>query len=427
MTAALHISRWPGEVRAVLLAGDQPVDLIVDRVDRPIRVGEILVARVTKLLAGGAGAILADAAGDELFVPKAPKDWTQGALAVVQIRQDAHGGKLPAGRSGFVLEGRMVSLDPFRDGTGLSHRLSSGTQRAAVGALLQRLSQPGEFLLGRSWASADAGDEIAAEVESLRARAAALAAEGARAREPSRLSRAVPIDDLIKDAPPGVQVLDKDTPETEEAVASALEAAGNRQVNLASGASVTFDPTEALTAIDVDTAGALERRASGARLSDINREAGTEIARHLRLRAIGGLAVVDFAGDRKAAAAGRAALKKAVANDPARIEVGDITTLGLLDLSRQRGRRPLHDLLYQANGHIRRPDADAAMVLRYLEKEGRRVSTPIYLTVPPHIDTCLSRQPWQAVLDGLIATLGVPVTLDSDPSLPPDTLDLRAG
>ena len=111
-----------------------------------------------------------------------------------------------------------------------------------------------------------------------------------------------------------------------------------RGVSLKSGATIVFDPTEALTAVDINSA----RATKGANIEETayktNLHAAAEIAAQIQLRDIGGLIVIDFI-DMSSAEHRQAienAMEKATANDRARVQIGNISRFGLLELSRQR-------------------------------------------------------------------------------------------
>ena len=111
-----------------------------------------------------------------------------------------------------------------------------------------------------------------------------------------------------------------------------------REIRLPSGGSIVLDPTEALTAIDINSA----RATKGKHIDDtalaINLEAAEEIARQLRIRDIGGLIVIDFIdmANRKHGQQVEDILRKACKNDKARIQFARISRFGLLEMSRQR-------------------------------------------------------------------------------------------
>ncbi len=112
----------------------------------------------------------------------------------------------------------------------------------------------------------------------------------------------------------------------------------DREVSLRSGATIVFDPTEALTAIDINSARATKGADIEETAYNANLEAAKEIATQLQLRDIGGLVVIDFIDmtseeHRKSI---EKAMEKATDSDRARIQIGTISRFGLLEMSRQR-------------------------------------------------------------------------------------------
>ena len=111
-----------------------------------------------------------------------------------------------------------------------------------------------------------------------------------------------------------------------------------REIRLPSGGSIVFDPTEALTSIDVNSS----RATKGKHIDDTalatNLEAAEEVARQLRIRDIGGLIVIDFIDmvSRKHAQQVEEELRAATKGDKARIQLARISRFGLLEMSRQR-------------------------------------------------------------------------------------------
>ena len=111
-----------------------------------------------------------------------------------------------------------------------------------------------------------------------------------------------------------------------------------RQVSLPSGGYIVIDPTEALTAIDVNSAHATKRENQDLTAYHTNLEAATEIGRQLRMRDIGGLIVVDFIDMRsgKHQRDVERVMRNAMARDKARNKVERISANGLLEINRQR-------------------------------------------------------------------------------------------
>lgn len=131
-------------------------------------------------------------------------------------------------------------------------------------------------------------------------------------------------------------------------LSSGLKNALSKNVWLKSGASIVIEPTESLTAIDVNTKKAVKGKKNAEEtFFRINCEAAVEIARQLRLRNLSGIILVDFI-DMKTEEKREAlleCLRREVKKDPVKTMVVDITALGLVELTRKRIRKPLHESL----------------------------------------------------------------------------------
>ncbi len=147
------------------------------------------------------------------------------------------------------------------------------------------------------------------------------------------------------------------------------------QVRLPSGGAIVIDPTEALVAVDVNSAKSTQERTAEETALRTNLEAAEEIARQLRLRDLGGIIVIDFIDmkDRKHNAALERCLKGALKRDKARINVGKVSKLGLVELSRQRLKPAIMDRNYlicpscNGIGMVKSTEAKALILLRKLQ------------------------------------------------------------
>ena len=119
-----------------------------------------------------------------------------------------------------------------------------------------------------------------------------------------------------------------------------IESIYKRRVALKSGGSIVIDGTEALTAIDVNSGGSMRGTNQEETAHKTNLEAAREVARQLRLRDLGGIIVVDFIDMRVQSHITdvERALREAMRPEKARHDVGRISRLGLLEISRQRLR-----------------------------------------------------------------------------------------
>ncbi|ATX81598.1 ribonuclease E [Mariprofundus ferrinatatus] len=166
-------------------------------------------------------------------------------------------------------------------------------------------------------------------------------------------------------------------------VESQCEEIHEREIRLPSGGSIVLDPTEALTAIDINSS----RATKGKHIDDtalaINLEAAEEIARQLRIRDIGGLIVIDFIdmASRKHGQQVEETLRKACKGDKARIQFARISRFGLLEMSRQRLHPSVRESTTepcprcQGRGSIRTVESMALQMLTRMEdwaEEGKK-------------------------------------------------------
>ncbi len=156
-----------------------------------------------------------------------------------------------------------------------------------------------------------------------------------------------------------------------------IETAHSRQVGLSSGGAIVIDHTEALVAIDVNSARATRGADIETTAFNTNLEAAEEVARQLRLRDLGGLIVIDFIDmeNQRNQREVENRLRDSLRYDRARVQVGKISRFGLLELSRQRLRPSLGESNHIACprchglGHIRGTESIALHVLRLLQEE----------------------------------------------------------
>jgi ribonuclease E len=133
-------------------------------------------------------------------------------------------------------------------------------------------------------------------------------------------------------------------------IESQIETAYQREVKLPSGGSIVIDQTEALVSIDINSAKATRGHDVEDTALNTNIEAAEEIARQLRLRDIGGLIVIDFIdmGKERNQRLVENKLREATQSDRARIQFGQLSRFGLMEMSRQR----LRPSLEEATGYV---------------------------------------------------------------------------
>ena len=199
------------------------------------------------------------------------------------------------------------------------------------------------------------------------------------------------------------------------------------RVELPSGGYLVIDSTEALVAIDVNSGRSTRERNIEETALKTNLEAATEVARQLRLRDLAGLIVIDFIDmdERRHNSQVERKLKDALSSDRARVQVGRISTLGLLEMSRQRLRPSIHESSTVAcphcsgKGFVRSVESSALQTARAIEQEalgGGHAVLSVYLST----DTALYLlNHKRELLNRLASDHGVEVLLQRDDLQPP--------
>jgi ribonuclease E len=198
-------------------------------------------------------------------------------------------------------------------------------------------------------------------------------------------------------------------------------------VHLRSGGYIVLNQTEALVAIDVNSGRATRERNIEETALRTNMEAAEEVARQLRLRDLAGLIVIDFIDmeENRNNAQVERRLKEALKNDRARIQIGRISTFGLLEMSRQR----LHPSLVEASteacahchgtGRVRSVESTALHVLRMAEEEIARSFSPgVTIFVPTAVALFMLNHKRRAI-EEMEQRRGVRVYLQADDELTP--------
>jgi ribonuclease E len=174
-------------------------------------------------------------------------------------------------------------------------------------------------------------------------------------------------------------------------IESQIEAAYSRGIRLPSGGSLVIDQTEALTAIDVNSARATKGGDIEETAFHTNLEAADEVARQLRLRDLGGLVVIDFIdmASSKHQREVENRLQNALKYDRARVQLGRISRFGLMEMSRQRLRPSLGEASQivcprcDGHGRMRSVESLALSIIRVAEEHAMKDNTGQVLVQAP--------------------------------------------
>ncbi len=362
MTTRIFAAASPGEVRVAVLCDDDLVEYAIWRPGAPDGVGDLHRGRVTAR-APTLGGVFVALHGADGFLPdtEGGKSLGEGTVLGVRVIRAAQGGKGPrlsAHLSAAAQE--MVGSGPpglLRHGPGAVERLAAVHKEAPVWVDDPALAATLRPALGR------------------------------------RLGIRAPLfgDDLL----------------------GQIDALAQAELVLPSGARLSFHPTPALVAIDVDTGAA-----TGGHLA-INRGLLPVLCRQIRLRNLSGAILVDLAGlpARRRSALGPA-LAKALADDPGRPRLLGFTALGLAEIVRPRVHPPLHELL--AGPHA----AGLAALRAIASAVSADPSRVPALRAAPAVVSALEQD--RAAVADLARRTGRTLILRSDPSLAGDTWSTEA-
>jgi len=207
------------------------------------------------------------------------------------------------------------------------------------------------------------------------------------------------------------------------AIEQEIENAMSRKVMLKSGGDLIIDQTEAMTTIDVNTGSFVGRRNQEETLFKTNLEAATEIAHQLRLRNLGGIIIVDFIDmqlqEHKKQVL--AALTAAFSKDRVKINIADISPLGLVEITRKRTRESLEQILCETcptchgQGSIKTIQTVCYEILREILREDRQYKAQAYTIIAAQavIDLLLDEE--ASSLADLQDFMDRPISLQADP------------
>ena len=432
------------ELRVALVDGQRLYDLDIENRARIQKKSNIYKGRITRIEPSLEAAFVNFGADRHGFLPlkeiskeyfsKKPsgisgrtniKDVVkEGIEVIVQVDKEERGNKGAALTTMISLAGRYLVLMPNNPRAGGISRRIEGDDRSELRDALSTLTIPdGMGTIVRTAGVGKASEELQWDLEYLLQLWSSIktAADGREApflifQESNVILRAIrdyvrqDIGEVILDTPETVEeaksFIRQVMPQYEERVKlydgkvplftkfqveTQIETAFQREVKLPSGGSIVIDPTEALISIDINSS----RATRGADIEETafqtNVEAADEIARQMRLRDLGGLAVIDFIDmmSQRNQREVENRMRDALAMDRARIQIGRISRFGLLEMSRQRLRPSLGETSAivcprcNGQGSIRDIESLALSILRIMAEESNKSNSKEVRAIVP--------------------------------------------
>ena len=437
------------ELRVAIVDGQKLIDLDIEIAGREQRKGNIYKGVITRIEPGLEACFVSYGEDRHGFLPFKEVARTyfkegvdvrtariqdalhEGQELIVQVEKEERGNKGAALTTFISLAGRYLVLMPNNPrGGGVSRRVEGEERQELREAMDQLTIPPGMSIIARTAGIGRNAEELQWDMSYLMQLWTAI--DGAAKDNPapiliylesSLVIRAIrdyfspdigeiliDTDDIADQATAFMSVVMPDNVERVKRyrddvplfsrfqIEHQIETAYSRTVDLPSGGSVVIDHTEALVAVDVNSA----RATRGADIEETalrtNQEAADEVARQLRLRDLGGLIVIDFIDmeDTKNQRAVENRLRDALHFDRARVQMGKISRFGLMELSRQRLRPALNEGSHitcprcNGTGVIRDAESSALQVLRLLQEEAMKENTAaVHAQVPVDVATFL--------------------------------------
>ena len=304
---------------------------------------------------------------------------------VVQVVKEPTGHKGPRVTTEISLPGRFLVLMPNEPGVSVSKKIENSKERARLKAIVNLIKPVGVGVIIRTEAEGQSESDIQEDLEILLEKwnniitsAETLTPPNLIYRDQDLLYRVIreactdDVKEIIVDTPfamnrvqnilqnwhisKNVQVtLYKGTEPLLVAmdIHKEIKAALNVKVNMPSGGYLFIQQTEALTVIDVNSGKFISSATQDETILKTNIEAVHEIARQLRLRNIGGMVIVDFIDmmSRADKLAMMEELEIALEPDKAKPQVGQLSDLGLVELTRHRQGQSLSEIFTKKCPH----------------------------------------------------------------------------
>lgn len=386
MERTIVIETFPWETRAAILEDQKLVEVFLEAGGSPL--GNIYKARVEKVIPGLSCAFLDLGEGKMGFLmlssrPKGQEPFLgtikKGQEILVQVRKEEGRGKGPKVTTSLSIPGHFLVLLPFSDDIFISRQITDTARRSELQKWLRDVKPDGVGVILRTAAASAALEEIAEELQALmitwnmvRKQALSLPTPSLVYQEANLVPKVlrdylddhtgliiVNSDEMEKEVKGivrrdarqrEVMIRKVDNPFYYLGLEKELKNMVSTKVWLNSGGYLVIEETEAMTVIDVNTGKFLGKKEFQETALQTNLEAAREIPRQLRLRAIGGIILVDFIdmAEPEAYELLLEVMNREFQYDKERPQVHGVTKLGLVEITRKKSRLSLHDYFYRA-------------------------------------------------------------------------------
>lgn len=382
----IYVDAFSEFYRAAYVADGELTELILQDKNESIQADNIYTGRVEKVLPSGI-AFVNIGYERPVFLQlndskevKDIKNIKPGQEITVQIIKEAYDEKCAVATSALSLAGKYAVVIKSEGQTGVSSKITDSAKRQELKAIGDKYRRNGIAPIIRTSAQNAEISEVENELNELCTRLTAIIEKGGYTKAPALIySEYSPLDRAIRDmADEDCTIVTNDRENYENfskrykntvlyegnipifrnfSIEKQIDELYERKVWLKNGGYIVIDETEAMTVIDVNSGKATESR----NYARINMEACEEIARQIRLRNIGGMIIADFINIKNRSENERLLehMEKCIQSDRVKVHIVGMTELGLMQLTRQKKRKPLSRYIFHScpycngTGHIR--------------------------------------------------------------------------
>ncbi|MBE8954742.1 MAG: ribonuclease E/G [Quinella sp. 2Q5] len=351
--------------RAAVVVDGELEAIYSEQLDAPHLVGNIYKGRVQNFLPGMRAAFVDIGRDKNVFLQfGAEQKFSTGQSVLIQIDKDAVGTKGARATLNISLAGRLLIFLPASNYIGVSNKIF-GEERLRLHAIAKRIRPQSSGLIVRTAAEACGEEELLADLKGLQKLWAKISERNSKRKPPALLlSNNDIIEKIFRDefTAETVFIVDnlkirrrleefvpsekisfhESTEPLFEAfdVAAEISATSERELPLPGGGRIVIDKTEALTAIDVNTAKFVGRTDFDETILQTNLEAAAVILKQLKLRDVGGIVIVDFIDMESDAHRQQLMdfLRESARFDRNQTKIVDMTPLGLVEITRHSSR-----------------------------------------------------------------------------------------
>ncbi|MCP5145778.1 MAG: ribonuclease G [Gammaproteobacteria bacterium] len=481
MPEELLINVTPLETRVGIVENGVLQEIIIERTRKRGLVGNIFLGRVSRVLPGMGAAFIdiglertAFLHASDIVDGRGPGEPTieslvhEGQAILVQVTKDPLGSKGARLTTQISIPSCHLVLLPNASTVGISQKIADELERARLRAAMLELD-PGlddgsagdtgdavrttgnHGYIVRTAAEAATAEELAADMQFLGRLWTALERQVQNAKPPQVIYEDLPlalrmVRDRTATSTEKIRVDSRETlqkmvdfsreftpamlPVIEHysgerpimdlyGIEDEIQRALQRKVDLKSGGHLVIDQTEAMTTIDVNTGGFVGHRNLEETIFKTNLEAAQAIARQLRLRNLGGIIIIDFIdmADADHRRQVLRTLERSVEHDRTKISLSEVTSLGLVQLTRKRTRESLERVLCETcptcsgRGAIKTAETVVFELFREILRTARQFDAQKLLVVASSPIVQRLSEEDAASLAELEAFIGIPVRL----------------